>query len=94
VQLVQEGQEAVDSNIANDYMDEDSIVIVDSNDIIEPKVVNIGTAQNSAKEVLSFMASHGSQGFTTTKFYTPTLLMMERIRNKRWRSSLNINKTM
>jgi hypothetical protein len=36
VQLVQEGQEAVDSNIANDYMDEDSTVIVDSNDI-EPK---------------------------------------------------------
>jgi hypothetical protein len=36
VQLVQEGQEVVDSNIANDYMDENSIVIVDSNDI-EPK---------------------------------------------------------
>jgi CMP-2-keto-3-deoxyoctulosonic acid synthetase len=27
VQLVQEGQEVVDSNIANDYMDEDSTVI-------------------------------------------------------------------
>jgi hypothetical protein len=36
VQLIQEGQEVVDSNIANDYMDENSIVIVDSNDI-EPK---------------------------------------------------------
>jgi hypothetical protein len=36
VQLVQEGQEVVDSNIANDYMDEDSIVIVDCNDI-EPQ---------------------------------------------------------
>jgi hypothetical protein len=76
VQLVQEGQEGVDSNIANDYMDEDSIVIVDSNEI-EPKVLKIGDAQNSAKEVLSFMASHGSQGFPTAK-----LLMMERIRDK------------
>jgi hypothetical protein len=28
VQLVQEGQEAVDSNIANDYMDEDSRMIL------------------------------------------------------------------
>jgi hypothetical protein len=36
VQLVQEGQEVVDSNIANDCMDEDSTVIVDNNDI-EPK---------------------------------------------------------
>jgi hypothetical protein len=36
MQLVQEGQEVVDSNIANDYMDEDSTIIVDSNDI-EPK---------------------------------------------------------
>jgi hypothetical protein len=43
VQLVQEGQEVVDSNIANDYMDENSIVIVDSNDT-EPKVVKIGDA--------------------------------------------------
>jgi hypothetical protein len=60
VQLVQEGHEVVDSNIANDYMDEDSIVIVDSNEI-ELKVVKIGNAQNFAKEVLSFMASHGSQ---------------------------------
>jgi hypothetical protein len=59
VQLVQEGQEVVDSNIANDYMDEDSIVIVDSNDI-EPKVVKIGDAENSTKEVLSFMPSHNS----------------------------------
>jgi hypothetical protein len=36
VQLVQEGHEVVDSNIANDYIDEDSTVTVDSNDI-EPK---------------------------------------------------------
>jgi hypothetical protein len=36
VQLVQEGQEVVDSNIANDYMDEDSTLIVDNNDI-EPR---------------------------------------------------------
>jgi hypothetical protein len=37
-------------------------------------VVKIGDAQNSAKEVLSFVASHS---FTTTK-----LLMMESIRDK------------
>jgi hypothetical protein len=76
VQLVQKGQDLVDSNIANDYMDEDSIVIVDSNDI-ESKVVKIGDAQNSANEILSFMASHGSQGFTTIE-----LSMMERISDK------------
>ena len=57
-------------------MDEDSIVIVDSNDI-EHKVVKIGDAQNSAKEVLSFMASHDLQGFTIVE-----LLMMERFYNK------------
>jgi hypothetical protein len=34
-------------------------------------------AQNSTKEVLSFMASHGSQGFTIAK-----LLMMKRICDK------------
>jgi hypothetical protein len=28
VQLVQEGQEVVDSNIANDYMDDDSTMIL------------------------------------------------------------------
>jgi hypothetical protein len=57
-------------------MDEDSTMIVDSNDI-EPKVVKLGDAQNSANEVLSFMASHGSQGFTTIE-----LLMMETICDK------------
>jgi hypothetical protein len=36
VQVAQEGQEVVDSNIANDFMDENSTMIVDSNDI-EPK---------------------------------------------------------
>jgi hypothetical protein len=36
VQLVQEGQEVVDSNIDNDYVDEDSTVTFDSNDI-KPK---------------------------------------------------------
>ena len=73
VQLVQEGQEVVDSNISNDYMDEGSTMKVDNNDI-ESKVVKIDNAQNSTKEVLNFMASHSSQGFTTAK-----LLMMERI---------------
>jgi hypothetical protein len=58
VQLFQEGHEVVGSNIANDCMDEDSIVKVDSNDI--DKVVKIDDAQNSTKEVLSFMASHSS----------------------------------
>jgi hypothetical protein len=46
-------------------VDEDSIVIVDSNDI-EPKVFKKVDAQNSTKEVLSFIGSQGSQGFTTT----------------------------
>jgi hypothetical protein len=64
-------------------MDEDYTMIVDSNDI-EPKVVKIGDAQNFAKEVLSFMASHGSQGFTTTE-----LLIMERICDKL--TSIGIN---
>jgi hypothetical protein len=50
MQLVQEGHEVVDSNIANDYMDEGSKEMVDSNDI-EPKVVKIGDAQNSTKEL-------------------------------------------
>jgi hypothetical protein len=52
------------------------MLIVDSNDM-EPKVVKIGDAQNSAKGVLSFMASHGSPGFFTTK-----LLMIKRICDK------------
>jgi hypothetical protein len=68
-------QVKIDNNV-NDYMDEDSILIINSNNI-ESKVVKIGDAQNSAKEVLSFMASHDSQGFITTK-----LLMMERICDK------------
>jgi hypothetical protein len=42
-----------------------------------PLGVKIGDVQSSTKEVLSFMASHGSQGFTTTE-----LLMMERICDK------------
>jgi hypothetical protein len=37
-------------------IDDDSTVIVDSNDI-EPKVVKIVVAQNFAKQVLSCMAS-------------------------------------
>jgi hypothetical protein len=45
-------------------MDEDSTVIVDRNDI-ESKVIKIGDTQNFAKEVLSFMASHGLRGFIT-----------------------------
>jgi hypothetical protein len=45
--------------------------------ILSPRVVKIGDAQNSTKEVLSFMASHGSQGFATTE-----LLIMERICDK------------
>jgi hypothetical protein len=45
--------------------------------ILSPKVVKIGDAQNSTKEVLSFMTSHGSQGFTTAE-----LLTMKRIYNK------------
>jgi 3,4-dihydroxy-2-butanone 4-phosphate synthase len=57
-------------------VDDDSIVIVDSNNI-EPKVVEITHAQYSTKDVLNFMESQGSQGFITTK-----LLMMERICNK------------
>ena len=76
MQLVQKGQDLVGSNIANDYMDEDSIVIVDSNDIV-PKVVKIGDAQNSAKEILSFMVNHDSQGSITAE-----LLMMEKISDK------------
>jgi hypothetical protein len=40
-------------------VDEDSTMIVDRNDV-EPKVVKVVDAQN-AKEVLSFMASEGSQ---------------------------------
>jgi hypothetical protein len=47
-------------------VDEDSTMIVDSNDI-EPKIIKIVDAQNSAKDVLSFMASQDSQGFTTSK---------------------------
>jgi hypothetical protein len=57
-------------------VDEDSLVILDSNDI-EPKVVETVDAQYSIKEVLSFMASQGSQGFIATK-----LLMMERFYDK------------
>jgi hypothetical protein len=34
--------------------------------VFGPLGVKIGDAHNSAKEVLSFMASHGSHGFTTT----------------------------
>jgi hypothetical protein len=44
---------------------------------IEPKIVKMGDAQNSANDVLSFMASQGSQGFTIEQ-----LLMMERICDK------------
>jgi hypothetical protein len=57
-------------------VDEDSTMIVDSNNI-EFKVVKIANAQIPAKEDLSFMASQGSQGFTIAK-----LLMMERICEK------------
>jgi hypothetical protein len=44
-------------------MDEDCIIIVNSNDI-ESKVVKIDDLQIITKEVLSFMASQGSHGFT------------------------------
>jgi hypothetical protein len=56
-------------------VDEDSKLIIDSDDI-ESKVVKIVDAQNSTREVLSFMASQGSHGFTKIE-----LLMMERICN-------------
>jgi hypothetical protein len=45
--------------------------------IFNPRIVKIGDAQNSTKEVLSFMASHDSQGFTIVE-----LVMMERICDK------------
>jgi hypothetical protein len=45
-------------------VDEDSTMIVDSNNI-EPKVVKLADAQNSAKNILGCRASQGSQGNIT-----------------------------
>jgi hypothetical protein len=59
--------------ILKPLVDEDYTVRVDSNSN-EPHVVKIAIVQNFTKEVLSFMESQKTQGFTTTK-----LLMMERI---------------
>ena len=60
VQLVQDGQELHDPVEVDPLID-------DSNDV-EPMVVKLSVAQNHAKDVLNFMASHSFQILNTMKF--------------------------
>ena len=69
VQLVQDGEQVLDS------MEVDPLIVDSSDD--ESKVVKLSDAQKYAKDVLNFMASQGSQIFSTHE-----LLEMEKIHDK------------
>lgn len=67
------GWKAIDSNVTNSFMDEDSTIMIDSN-YNEHKEVKVVDAQFFLNDVLGFITSQGLRSLNVAN-----LLMMKRI---------------